>query len=225
MTNFRLICLNHVKVVVVTVPPTGFENTCTHVCVRWLRRLYVERRSRTPRFYEETRFCIFFLHFLCICCILCVHFLHFCFAFFVCLIMNLFCMHFFVCFVSLFAFFALCVCAFFEFFVRGGHREENRLVYAMHVYAGYVHMSFVRWRANVHVFSNPGKSSRWCFWSSFISRTNSLPLHPMIVTEFLLPLWGACRVCFFLFLSLLSSGFLRGGHVTHNLFSLPGLAS
>ena len=48
-------------------------------------------------------------------------------------------------------------------------------------------------------------------------------LHPMVVTEFLLPLWGAYRVCFF---SLyVSSGFIRGGHVTHNLFSLPGLAS
>ena len=45
----------------------------------------------------------------------------------------------------------------------------------------------------------------------------ALPLHSMIVTEFLLPLWGAYGVCSFflsLFLSLLSSGFLRGGHVT-----------
>jgi hypothetical protein len=48
-------------------------------------------------------------------------------------------------------------------------------------------------------------------------------LHPMIVTAFLLPLWGAHRVCF---VSLyISSGFIRGGHVTHNLSSLPGLAS
>jgi hypothetical protein len=49
-------------------------------------------------------------------------------------------------------------------------------------------------------------------------------LHPMIVTEFLLPLWGAYRVCFF-FPLYVSSGFIRGGHVTHNLSSLPGLAS
>jgi hypothetical protein len=48
-------------------------------------------------------------------------------------------------------------------------------------------------------------------------------LHPMIVTEFLLPLWGAYRVCFCPL--YVSSGFIRGGHVTHNLSSLPGLAS
>jgi hypothetical protein len=42
------------------------------------------------------------------------------------------------------------------------------------------------------------------------------------VTEFLLPLWGAYRVCSF---SFVSSGFIRGGPVTHKLSSLPGLAS
>jgi hypothetical protein len=52
----------------------------------------------------------------------------------------------------------------------------------------------------------------------------ALPLNLMIVTEFLLPLWGAYRVSFFLSIYF-SSDFIRGGHVTHNLSSLPGLAS
>jgi hypothetical protein len=46
-------------------------------------------------------------------------------------------------------------------------------------------------------------------------------------------LWAAYRDCFhvflslcvFVFLCLFSSGFARGGLVTHNLSSLPGLAS
>jgi hypothetical protein len=59
----------------------------------------------------------------------------------------------------------------------------------------------------------------------------ALPLHPMIVTEFLLPLWGAYGVCFFCSLSLSLSGFLRLSmwrarhYHHHNLLSLPGLAS
>jgi hypothetical protein len=39
-----------------------------------------------------------------------------------------------------------------------------------------------------------------------------------------LALWESYRVSF-LFSLYVSSGFLRGGHVTHNLFSLPGLVS
>jgi hypothetical protein len=45
--------------------------------------------------------------------------------------------------------------------------------------------------------------------------------------SFLFPLWGAYRDCFQVFLSLcvfFPSGFTRGGLVTHNLSSLPGLA-
>jgi hypothetical protein len=48
-------------------------------------------------------------------------------------------------------------------------------------------------------------------------------LHQIMVTEFLLPLWGTYRVC--LFSLYISSGFIRGGRVTHNLSSLPGLTS
>jgi hypothetical protein len=43
---------------------------------------------------------------------------------------------------------------FFAIFVRGIH-QENSLVCAMYVYVGYVHQAVVRWRVNVHVFSNP----------------------------------------------------------------------
>jgi hypothetical protein len=43
--------------------------------------------------------------------------------------------------------------------------------------------------------------------------------------SFLFPLWGAYRDCFHVFLSLcVFLGFTRGGLVTHNLSSLPGLA-
>jgi hypothetical protein len=45
-----------------------------------------------------------------------------------------------------------------------------------------------------------------------VTMPQALPMYPMIVTEFLLPLWEAYRV-FFVSLDV-SSGFIRGGSVT-----------
>jgi hypothetical protein len=46
----------------------------------------------------------------------------------------------------------------------------------------------------------------------------------MITSEFLFAFVGSVQGLFFLSLYV-SSGFIRGGHVIHNLSSLPGLAS
>ena len=67
----------------------------------------------------------------------------FLFGIFVCLIMFFLCVHFlhFLCVLcELLQFF---VSAFFSFFVRGVN-QENSLVYAMYVYASYVHRAVVR---------------------------------------------------------------------------------
>jgi hypothetical protein len=61
---------------------------------------------------------------------------------------------------------------------------KNSLVYAMYVYAGYVHQTLARWRANVHVFSNTVSHSfsllpsllPKIFPSSFLSSLSSLSL-------------------------------------------------
>jgi hypothetical protein len=84
-----------------------------------------------------------FFAFFCICCVIV-------FAFLVC----------FLCIICIF----LCVHFFFAFSVRGV-LQENSLMYAMYVYAGYVHRAAVRWRANVHVFSN-AVSSGIALWAT-----------------------------------------------------------
>jgi hypothetical protein len=57
-----------------------------------------------------------------------------------------------MCFVCIFCIF---LCVHFLHFLCVAYTRKNSLVYAMCVYASYEHRAAVRWRANVHVFSNP----------------------------------------------------------------------